>query len=93
MRQWDNDVVLYVLATGETHALGPAHGAALGVMLAHPGGPRTATQWLRVMADDEPGADGALSAESEQAEQAELAVLAGVLADLQRIGVVQRLPA
>jgi hypothetical protein len=87
-RQWGDDIVLYVVATGETHALAPAHSATLGLLLAHPGAPRTAAQWLNLMVDEgESGGDQA------PPEPAELAAVYGALADLQQIGVVERLAA
>jgi hypothetical protein len=87
-RQWDDDIVIYVVATGETHALAPAHSATLTLLLAHPGALRTAAQWLSLMDDEaESGADAV------QRDEAELTAVQGALADLHRIGVVERLPA
>jgi hypothetical protein len=87
-RQWGDDIVLYVVATGETHALAPAHSATLSLLLANPGTPRRAAEWLGLMLDE--GESGAAKAPPEPAE---LAALYGALADLQHIGVVERLSA
>jgi hypothetical protein len=87
-RQWADDIVLYVVATGETHALAPAHSATLALLLAHPDAPRTADQWLRLMAEE--GESGADLAPLDPAEQV---AVQGALADLHHLGVVQRLPA
>ena len=93
IREWDDGAVLYVLATAETHAVGPAHGATLGAMLDYPGTSRTASQWLRLMSEVEPETDMTTVESAESAESAEWRVLSGALADLQAIGVVQRSPA
>jgi hypothetical protein len=88
LRQWADDIVLYVVATGETHALAPAHSATLTLMLAHPTAPRTAEQWLRLMVEE--GEAGAGEAPLDPAERI---AIDGALAELQHIGVVERLPA
>jgi hypothetical protein len=87
-RQWGDDIVLFVVATGETHALAPAHSATFALLLAHPDGPRSAAQWLSLLVDDDdPGARAA------PPDAAELVAVQGALADLQQLGVVERLPA
>ena len=87
-RQWGDDIVLYVAATGETHALAPAHSATLALLLEQPGPPRTAAEWLALMPGDiEPDASPA------QQDDADLNAIDQALADLHRIGVVERLPA
>ncbi len=78
-RRWGDDVVVYVLATGETHALGPAHSATLDLLLEDTAHPREAAQWLARMADDGEGQDAA-----------DLAAIRAALADLHRIGVIER---
>jgi PqqD family protein of HPr-rel-A system len=81
-RLWGDDRVVYVLATGETHALGPAPSATLALLLENPGKAHAAADWLALMADDGEG----LAAD-------DLAAISSALADLHRIGVVLRRPA
>jgi hypothetical protein len=84
-RSWDDDIVVYVLATGETHALAAAHSATFSLLLEHAGQPRTAADWLALMVEEAPSGDGS------QPDLAERWALDQALADLHRIGVVDRL--
>jgi hypothetical protein len=91
MRQWDGEVVLYVLASGETHALPPSHSASFLTLLEQAPVAQPAAYWLVALSagevpDGSPAGPGAH-------DDADLAVLTGVLNDLHGIGVVERLPA
>ncbi len=87
IRQWDGEVVLYVLASGETHALTLTHGAAFLTLLEQPGAGHPAGYWLAAMsAGDVPPSHWDIQ------DAADLEVLTGVLADLHAIGVVERWP-
>ncbi len=86
-RQWGDDIVLYVAATGETHALGSANSSTLALLLEHAGMAHTARQWLHLMTD-EPGFDST----NEQQDQADLIAIQDALNDLHRIGVVLKEP-
>jgi PqqD family protein of HPr-rel-A system len=79
--RWGDETVVYVLATGETHALGPGHSAVLDLLLESPGSARAARQWLALLADD-----------GERQDAADLAAIRSALIDLHRIGVVERRP-
>jgi hypothetical protein len=87
-RQWGDDIVLYVVATGETHALVPAQSATLALLLEHPGTAVSAPRWLNLMS-----ADSSLPAASVQEDQADLIALQEALNYLHHIGVVERVPA
>ncbi len=87
-RQWGDELVLYVVATGETHALGVAHSASMALLMEHPGMARTAAQWLALMTDEDPSEVN----QPLPQDSADLVVLDGALADLRRLGVVERLP-
>lgn len=87
-RQWGDDIVLYVVATGETHALVPAQSATLALLLEHPGTAVSASRWLHLMSDD-----SSLPGPSDQEDQADLIALQEALNYLHHIGVVERLPA
>jgi hypothetical protein len=90
MRQWDGEVVLYVLATGETHALPPIHSASFLTLLEQAPSTQPATYWLAAMSAGEVP-DGSPAGGAHDA--ADLAVLTGVLTELHGIGVVERHPA
>lgn len=45
-RQWDDEAVVFVHATGDTHALSAQASAVLATMRAHPGETRAAAGWL-----------------------------------------------
>jgi hypothetical protein len=86
--RWGDDIVLYALKTGETHALSAAHGATFLTLVEQSGSAQSAADWLLAMsAGDEPEAP--FGAEAE----ADIKALVGVLSDLERIGVVERLHA
>ncbi len=91
-RQWDEEVVLYVLATGETHALAPAQSATLSLLQEHPDLPRTVPDWLALMSGDADSADRP-PAQQLLLDEADLQALAQALQDLHSIGVVERLSA
>lgn len=87
-RQWDEDLVLYMLASGETHALAWAHSATFLTLLEQPGTAQTASYWLAAMsAEDE------TAAAPHKDDATDLQALVKVLADLHSIGVVERLSA
>lgn len=83
-RQWGEDLVIFVLETGETHQLSPSSSAVLLTLLEKPGTARPAQAWLAAMADG--GAEPA-SAESE----GDLIALEQVLQGLAQLGAVDRL--
>jgi hypothetical protein len=88
IRHWDGDVVLYAMASGETHALSPAHSASLLTLLDQPDLLQPAAFWLAAMSAGE-----APDARPDSQDAADLEVLAKVLTDLHDIGVVERVSA
>jgi PqqD family protein of HPr-rel-A system len=75
-RQWDDEAVVYVHATGDTHALGPEASALLTALRARPEECRTAAEWL------EPAGLDPASPDDDAAEQ--------LLRQLELIGLVRR---
>ena len=81
-RVWGDQTVLYVLASGETHALDEAASAVLGTLTEHPGTAATAEDWLQRLLrssveDDEP------------VLQEELAACEAALMLLEKLGVIE----
>ena len=83
-RRWGEDLVIFVLETGETHHLSPASSAVLLTLLEQQGTARPAQAWLAAMADG--GAEPA-STDSES----DLIALERVLQGLEQLGAVDRL--
>jgi hypothetical protein len=88
IRQWDGEVVLYVLASGETQALTLTHGASFLTLLEQPDALQPASYWLAAMSAGHPP-----DANLDMQDAADLHVLTAVLTDLHSIGVVERWPA
>lgn len=84
-RLWDEDLVVYVHLSGDTHALSPAASGVLATLLEQRGVSRSSADWLHALTDaHEPAPqDGA------QAD-ADLTALEEQLAGLERIGAVRR---
>lgn len=82
-RQWGEDLVIFVLETGETHQLSPASSAVLLTLLEQPGIARPASAWLAAMADG--GADS-ICTEAE----GDLAAMEQALLGLEQLGAVDR---
>ncbi len=75
-RQWDDEAVVFVHATGDTHALGAEASAMLAALRARPDEARTAAQWL-----ESAGFEAAAS-DDDAAEQ--------LMTQLELIGLVRR---
>lgn len=76
-RQWDDEAVVFVHASGDTHALNAEASVLLGALRADPSAARTAAQWL-----ERAGYDTA-TPDDDAAEQ--------LMAQLEAIGLVRRL--
>lgn len=76
-RQWDDEAVVFVHASGDTHALNAEASALLAALRADPAAARTAAQWL-----ESAGYDTA-TPDDDAAEQ--------LMAQLEAIGLVRRL--
>jgi len=75
-RQWAGEAVVFVHATGDTHALSADASALMSAMLKQDTEPRSAAQWLDVA-----GYDGAADHDA-----------GALMAHLESIGLVQRHP-
>jgi hypothetical protein len=85
--QWGDDIVLYVVDTGETHALTAAHGAVFLTLLEQSGTAQPAADWLACMSGDSPP-----NSASAGQEPGDLRRVEDVLTSLERMGLVERLP-
>lgn len=84
-REWDDEMVLFVHATGDTHALGPASSAVLATLLEHRGSLRTASAWYALMGGGERDQAGAV----ERSALADVLAFEQLLTGLEGIGVVR----
>ena len=83
---WDQEAVVYVHATGATHALSPSASAVLATLLEHPGEWLSCEAWLAALsAGDADEAFGPSDAE-------DLRSLRAVLDELESIGLAVRHP-
>lgn len=83
-RDWDGDVVVFVTATGDVHALSPVAGLMLKTMLQHRGAFHPAGFWLDQLAG------GAEAEAAEPATEAELQACVDLLRGLHHIGLVEQ---
>jgi hypothetical protein len=89
-RQWGDDVMLYVMSTGETHALAPAESGTFALLLEHSGSVLPAARWLNLMSDGPVSGGAVTNASSADGDLADLSALQEALENLHRIGVVAR---
>lgn len=87
-RAWDDEAVVFVHASGDTHALGPAASALLLAMLRDGGPARQAPAWLALITDAAPGEPA--TADTAPITDAEALAFEQVLLGLERIGLVVR---
>lgn len=86
-RSWNGETVVFVSASGDTHALSVQASLVLAMLLESPEAARSAPAWLDIIfpADDQSPADEADGKDDDKLEQ--------LLLGLEKIGVVRRQPA
>jgi hypothetical protein len=86
---WDDEAVVFVQATADTHHLSNSATAVLGALRAEPGASRPALDWYHLLLGDR----GAPSEEEAEEFRLELTAFESLLLGLERIGLVVRRPA
>jgi hypothetical protein len=89
-RIWADGAVVYVAATGETHALTAAAGAVLQRMRECGVRSGSVSDWLLALDPDEGEGEDRAQAEPDPLPQADVDLLARVFEGLQRIGLLQQ---